>query len=233
MKKVIVTGCSSGIGAEVVRFLVNEANCQVIGIARNAEKLDSLASEFRDAEGSFVPLVFDLTHIDRYDQLINEIQKHFSEIHVLVNNAGKLIFGDFEHTSLQELQQMMTTNFTAPFVLIQQLLPLFSAPSHIVNISSMGGVQGSVKFAGLSAYSASKAALANLTECLAAELSDKQIFVNAIAPGAVQTDMLTNAFPGYKAPVLPAEMGAFVGQFCLNGHTLFNGKILPVSLSTP
>jgi NAD(P)-dependent dehydrogenase (short-subunit alcohol dehydrogenase family) len=233
MKNVIITGCSSGIGAGAVRFLVNEAHCRVMGIARSAEKLDLLASEFNGAQGIFIPQVFDLSNIDRYDELVKEIQKHFSEIHVLINNAGKLIYRDFESITLQELQQMMTTNFTAPFFLIQQLLPLFSSPSHIVNISSMGGVQGSVKFSGLSAYSASKAALANLTECLAAELSEKQIFVNAIAPGAVQTEMLTNAFPGYKAPVLPAEMGAYVAQFGLNGHTLFNGKILPVSLSTP
>ncbi|MCC7302413.1 MAG: SDR family oxidoreductase [Bacteroidia bacterium] len=105
--------------------------------------------------------------------------------------------------------------------------------AHIVNISSMGGITGTAKFAGLSAYSSSKGALSILTECLAVELQKKNISVNGIAPGAVQTEMLAQAFPGFKAPVNASQMGEFIADFTVNGHKYFNGKVLPVSLSTP
>ena len=97
----------------------------------------------------------------------------------------------------------------------------------------MGGFQGSSKFPGLSAYSASKAALANLTECLAEELKEKNICANCLALGAVQTEMLETAFPGYVAPVKSREMASFIAYFATRGHQFYNGKILPVSVSTP
>ena len=105
--------------------------------------------------------------------------------------------------------------------------------SHILTISSMGGFQGSAKFAGLSAYSSSKAAIAGLTECLAEEFKGKNIAVNCLAIGAVQTEMLAEAFPGYKAQLLPFQMAEYIMDFAAKGHLYYNGKILPVSLSTP
>ena len=117
--------------------------------------------------------------------------------------------------------------------MIQHLLPFISKGAHIVNIGSMGGYHGSAKFAGLAAYSASKAALHTLTECLATELSPKHIKVNCLALGSAQTEMLEKAFPGYQSPVTAAEMGKFLADFALTGHRFFNGKVLPVSGATP
>ena len=97
----------------------------------------------------------------------------------------------------------------------------------------MGGFQGSTKFAGLSAYSSSKSALSGLTECLAEELKDRNIAVNCLALGAVQTEMLGKAFPGYKAPLSAAKMAEFICEFALTGQLFFNGKIIPVSSTTP
>lgn len=97
----------------------------------------------------------------------------------------------------------------------------------------MGAFQGSAKFAGLSAYSASKAALHTLTECLALELADRQIKVNCLALGSAQTEMLEQAFPGYQSPVMAFEMGKYIADFALTGHRFFNGKILPVAVTTP
>jgi NAD(P)-dependent dehydrogenase (short-subunit alcohol dehydrogenase family) len=105
--------------------------------------------------------------------------------------------------------------------------------SHIVNIASMGGFQGSSKYPGLSCYSASKAALACLTECLAGEFTESGIKVNCLALGSVQTEMLEEAFPGYKAPVDAQEMAEFIADFALKGHKFFNGKILPVAVNNP
>ncbi|MBL7933330.1 MAG: SDR family oxidoreductase, partial [Bacteroidia bacterium] len=137
--------------------------------------------------------------------------------------------------SSAELTSVYQTNVFAPFILTQKLVPLMGRKSkaHIVNISSMGGVQGSSKFPGLSAYSSSKTALCGLTECLAEELKTNNISVNCLAIGSVQTEMLAKAFPGYKAPLSAKQMAEFISDFALNGHKYFNGKIIPVSSTTP
>ena len=97
----------------------------------------------------------------------------------------------------------------------------------------MGGFQGSAKYSGLSYYSASKAALACLTECLANEFTGFGISVNCLALGSVQTEMLNEAFPGYKAPVDAKQMAEYISGFALTGHKFFNGKILPVAIGNP
>ena len=105
--------------------------------------------------------------------------------------------------------------------------------AHVLGISSMGGVQGSAKFPGLSAYSSSKGALITLFELLAEEYKTREVCFNSLALGAVQTEMLEAAFPGLKAPVSAKQMGAYVADFVQHGHQYYNGKVLPVSSSTP
>jgi NAD(P)-dependent dehydrogenase (short-subunit alcohol dehydrogenase family) len=85
----------------------------------------------------------------------------------------------------------------------------------------------------LAAYSSAKGALSILTECMAEEFKDQNISVNCLALGAVQTQMLETAFPGIQAPVDADTMGMYLANFALNGHLVYNGKVLPVSLSTP
>lgn len=154
---------------------------------------------------------------------------------ILINNAGQLICKPFTALNDEDWQNVYSTNIFGPVRLIRLLLPLLeqSDLAHVLNIGSMGGVQGSSKFAGLSAYSSSKAALANLTECLAEEWRNTRIRTNCLALGAVQTEMLATAFPGYEAPLSSENMGQFVAWFATQGHRFFNGKILPVALSTP
>jgi NAD(P)-dependent dehydrogenase (short-subunit alcohol dehydrogenase family) len=135
--------------------------------------------------------------------------------------------------SSEEARMIMETNFFGPASLIRVVKPLMPSGSHIVNISSMGGYQGSSKYRGLSYYSASKAALACLTECLATEFTGLGISVNCLALGSVQTEMINEAFPGYKAPVDAKQMAEYISGFALTGHKFFNGKILPVAVSNP
>jgi 3-oxoacyl-[acyl-carrier protein] reductase len=139
----------------------------------------------------------------------------------------------FESITEKEVTEIFHVNFNAPFMLIQESLPCMSPGSHIVNIGSMGGLNGTAKFSGLSVYSSSKGALGILTECLAEELKSSGISVNCLALGAVQTEMLTRAFPGYKAPLQASQMAEFIVHFSIHGHRTVNGKVLPVSLSTP
>lgn len=154
---------------------------------------------------------------------------------MLVNNAGHIVNKPFEKIRARDLTAVYGTNVFAPFTLIQMLFPLMNTQrrSHILNISSMGGFQGSAKFPGLSAYSSSKAALCSLTECLAEEFRTRNVSVNCLAIGAVQTEMLSKAFPDYKAPLKAHQMAEFICHFATTGHQYFNGKIIPVSSATP
>jgi NAD(P)-dependent dehydrogenase (short-subunit alcohol dehydrogenase family) len=97
----------------------------------------------------------------------------------------------------------------------------------------MGGIQGSIKFAGLSAYSSSKGAVITLSELLAEEYKESGISFNVLALGAVNTVMLQEAFPGYEAPLSAKEMADYIFNFSLTGNKYYNGKVLQVSASTP
>jgi 3-oxoacyl-[acyl-carrier protein] reductase len=230
---IIITGASKGIGFEMVKLLSKRANTLVIAISRNTESLDKLI-EKKNAH-SILPVKADITNPLHLKKILKTVSSLKLKVDILINNAGHIVNKPFERISLAELQSVYSTNVLAPFMLIQTLLPAMNPKrrAHILNISSMGGFQGSSKFPGLSAYSSSKSALSGLTECLAEEFKNRNISVNCLALGAVQTEMLGKAFPGYKAPLGPAEMAEFISDFAINGQRYFNGKILPVSLSNP
>lgn len=231
---IVITGASSGVGRETAKILAGIPGNRLMVIARNGMKIQALSGEcnIKRHETVVQPLQFDLATGDM-ELLAHQINRQLGKIDVLINNAGAMLNKPIGKLTVSEVDTVFSVNVKAPLLLIQALLPVMKPGSHIVNIGSMGGVQGSVKFPGLAAYSASKGALAVLTECLAEELKDRQIAVNCLAFGAVQTEMLERAFPGYNAPVSAEKMAEFVADFAINGHRYFNGKILPVSLSTP
>lgn len=230
---IIVTGGSRGIGKELVLELAQTNTNKVIVISRTATSVEELNS-FKN----IYPISFDLTNGDfslLYDSINNIVG---GRVDILVNNSGHLVHRSILDISDQEIETTFNVNLFGVIKLIRKLFPLLKKEehenrSHILNISSMGGFQGSVKFDGLSIYSSSKAALANLSECLALELSNHNISVNALALGAVQTEMLSKAFPEYEAPLSSKEMAKFISYFAVNGNKFFNGKVIPVSLSTP
>jgi NAD(P)-dependent dehydrogenase (short-subunit alcohol dehydrogenase family) len=232
---ILLTGASSGVGFEAVLELILKSENKVIALARSADKLSRLLEIAKglNPECTLFPLQFDLVNDDIEQGLKPFIAEKFGHLDVLINNAGSLDVKPFAESSEVDFVEMLQSNFLNHVRLIQGLLPLMQSPSHIVNIGSMGGFQGSAKFAGLSAYSASKAALHNFTECLAEELKEKKISVNCLALGSAQTEMLEKAFPGYESPVMAFEMGKYIADFALTGHKFFNGKILPVAVTTP
>jgi NAD(P)-dependent dehydrogenase (short-subunit alcohol dehydrogenase family) len=231
---IIVTGASRGIGFEAVKSFSMDRQNNVFALSRGKEGLEKLAKECRKNGGSdnVHVLPFDLLE-GNYQNLLPEILKWMEKIDILVNNAGSLINKPFDRMDEMDFDMMFNANVKSVFNLIQCLLPYFPENAHIVNIGSMGGYQGSVKFPGLSLYSASKGALAILTECLAEEFKERKIKVNCLALGSVQTEMFQEAFPGYSSPLGVVEMAEFITEFSLRGHRYFNGKILPVSVSTP
>ena len=232
---ILITGASSGVGFEAVLELCLTNKHKVIALARSEEKLSRLLeiANGLNPDCLLYPVAFDIVH-DDYADLKQFISKFLdNRVDVLINNAGVLVNKPFLQLLEMDFVEMLQSNFIGHVRIIQSLVPLMAAGSHIVNIGSMGGFQGSAKFPGLSAYSASKAALHTLTECLAAELAGQQIKVNCLALGSAQTEMLEKAFPGYESPVMAFEMGKYIADFALTGHKFFNGKVLPVALSTP
>jgi len=224
---IFITGASRGIGFDTAKLLASNPDNQLFVLSRNESALKELAQD------NVTILPVDLTKIEKEDLV--PVFAQCNHLDLLINNAGYLINAPFEHLSMDDWMQCFNVNLFGPVRLIKHLLPYLKkgAKSHVLNISSMGGFQGSAKFSGLSAYSASKAALINLTEMLAQELSETSVSFNALALGAVQTEMLKEAFPGYKAPITSENMAAFVSWFGQHGHEFFNGKVLPVSVSTP
>ncbi len=225
--KIVVSGASRGLGFALVSHLLAEGH-EVFAFARNSDKI----SKIPQGSGKLHFMAFDLRE-KNFSPLIRAIREKMSTVDALVNNAGFLISKPFREMEDRDFDLMFDINVKAPFKLIRSLYPLFSKGSHILNISSAGGFQGSVKFGGLSLYSASKGALSILTETLALEFAEEDIRVNALALGSAQTEMLAQAFPNFKAPLSADEMAEFLAYFTVNGHKFFNGKVLPVSLSTP
>jgi len=231
---IIITGASSGIGFETALEFSLDSKNKVLCIARSADKLRKLHEIAKqiNPDCTLLPVAFDLVN-DDYNALSPFIKERLGTVDILINNAGGLINKPFLETSVSDLADMLENNVMSHFKMIKATLPFMESGSHIVNIGSMGGFQGSVKFPGLSAYSASKGALHTLSECLAFELAETGIKVNCLALGSAQTEMLESAFPGYESPVLAFEMGKYVADFARTGHKFFNGKVLPVAVTTP
>jgi NAD(P)-dependent dehydrogenase (short-subunit alcohol dehydrogenase family) len=228
-KVAIITGASRGIGFEVCQLLAEDGH-QVVAVARSKNPLKKL--EAKNSE-NITAIPTDLTNREDVDKLCHQIETTFGEVDILVNNAGALINKSFAELTLDDWRSQIESNLISAVHITKKLLSLFNKGGHIVNISSMGGFQGSAKFPDLAAYSVSKGALSILTECLSVELSDKQISANTLCLGAVQTEMFEDAFPGLEAPVTAEEMGEYISDFALNGSTFYNGKILPVALEDP
>ena len=222
---ILITGASKGIGFETTKYLLSHHH-NIVAISR---------STLSFTHPHLLSIKGDIKDENTIKMCKEYLEKNNLALDILINNAGCLINKPFEDIQLSELQEIYTTNVFAPFLWIQNLLPYLkkSQHPHIVNISSMGGILGSQKFPGLSAYSSSKGALSILTECLAEELKSFNISCNALALGAVQTEMLSQAFPNFKAPLTSQKIAEFIGWFAINGQKFFNGKILPVAVTTP
>ncbi len=231
---IIVTGASRGIGFELVKYFSQFPEHRIIAIARNEALLEKLKQEcFEEHSVDIISCSQDLC--DRQYKSLLAATDSWDCIDILINNAGYLVNKPFEKLDQSDWNKLLDINLLSIVDLTKQLMSKLKASehAHIVNIGSMGGYQGSSKFPGLSAYSVAKGALAILTECLAEELKDYNISSNCLCLGAVNTNMLNEAFPGYQAPVEPKDMAAIIGHFALNNHKVMNGQIIPVTLSNP
>lgn len=225
MKNIIITGTSRGIGFELALKFAN-AGHQVLALARktNQELLSHPNITF---------LSVDLSNEMELQQVTDFLSSTWNKIDAIVHNAGSLLLKPFSETSQNDFENIYKVNVFGVANLTRICLPYLEKGSHVVTISSMGGVQGSLKFAGLAAYSSSKGAVITLSELLAEEYKEQGISFNVLALGSVQTEMLQEAFPGYQAPLSASEMANYIFNFTLTGNKYFNGKVLPVSSTNP
>lgn len=224
IKNIIITGTSRGIGLELALQFATEGH-QVLALSR---KIPKVFEKFNNIKAISV----DLTNKLELENVSNFL-KNWKNIDVLIHNAGALLLKPFEEITSKEFENIYKINVFGVANLTQICIPLLQKNSHVVTISSMGGIQGSMKFAGLSAYSSSKGAVITLSELLAEEYKEKGISFNVLAIGAVNTEMLNEAFPGYNAPLSAHEMATYIYNFALTGNKFFNGKVLQVSSTTP
>ena len=225
-KNIIITGTSRGIGFELVHIFANQGH-NVLALSRNAQPVNNLHFE------NITSFSFDLGNTEDYKKVETFIKEEWKQVDVLINNAGTIVNKPFAETTMSDFEHVYKTNVFGVAEMTRTVLPFMPKDGHVVSVSSMGGVQGSMKFAGLSAYSSSKGAVITLTELLAEEYKESGPSFNVLALGAVQTEMLEEAFPGYQAPNSARQMADYMADFALTGHKFYNGKMLQVSNSTP
>ena len=209
MKNIIITGTSRGIGFELVQIFC-KAGYQVLALSRNDQPISDLNLE------NCTSFPFDITEENDINKVSDFIKNEWGSVDVLINNSGVLLNTPFSETSLSAFKKVYGVNVFGVAALTQAVVPFMNQEGHVVNVSSMGGIQGSLKFPGLSAYSSSKGALITLSELLAEEYKESGPQFNVLALGAVQTEMLEEAFPGYKAPTTANRNGGVYSEFCVN-----------------
>lgn len=225
MKNIIITGTSRGIGFELALQFAN-AGHKVLALSRKTHH-DLISHE------NITCLSVDLSNETELDQVNDFLSSTWKKVDAIVHNAGSLLLRPFSETTQHDFENIYKVNVFGVANLTRICLPYLQKGSHVVTISSMGGVQGSLKFAGLAAYSSSKGAVITLSELLAEEYKERGISFNVLALGSVQTEMLQEAFPGYQAPLSASEMANYIFDFTLTGNKYFNGKVLPVSSTNP
>lgn len=225
MKNIIITGTSRGIGLELAKKMADEGH-NVLAISRK------ISSELQTIT-NITSISADLSVAADLERIKEIITENFKKIDVLIHNAGAIVNKPFSDISSEEFEYVYKVNVFGVAALNRIVLPFMPNASHVVTISSMGGIQGSLKFPGLAAYSSSKGAVITLSELLAEEYKEQGVAFNVLALGAVQTEMLQEAFPGYQAPINPEDMANYISDFALNGNKYINGKTIQVSSSTP
>lgn len=225
MKHVIITGTSRGIGYELALQFA-QAGHQVLAISRKTPQA-LIENE------NITCLSVDLGKEEALLEVIKFLSNTWKQVDIIIHNAGSLVNKPFSQTSQADFENVYKVNVFGVANLTRVCLPYLKKGSHVVSISSMGGIQGSMKFAGLAAYSSSKGAVITLSELLAEEYKEQGIAFNVLALGAVNTEMLQEAFPGYEAPISAVAMADYIFNFALTGNKYHNGKVIQVSSSTP
>jgi 3-oxoacyl-[acyl-carrier protein] reductase len=186
-KTALVTGASQGIGEAIAKLLAQQG-ARVVLAARNEEKLKSLAAYIDAAGGCARPLALDVSAPETFGERLKSLPEDFANIDILVNNAGITADNLLARMSLEDWEKVLRTNLTGAFALTKEMLRgmMKRRWGRVINVSSVVGMMGN---AGQANYAASKAGLIGFSKSLARELGSRNITVNVVAPGYIETAM--------------------------------------------
>ncbi len=233
----LITGASRGIG-RACALALSAAGAKVALAARQTAKLEEVAGEIRAAGGEAFVVSLDLASQDSIKEAFSKVSKDFGRVDILVNNAGLTRDGLALRMKRDDWDVVLQTNLSGAFFCTQQVLPAMVRErwGRIVNITSVVGESGN---AGQANYAASKAGLIGLTKSLAQELASRNITVNAVAPGFVETDMTGSLSAELKAKLMesiplkrigrPEEIAAAVCFLCSDDAGYITGHVLDVN----
>jgi 3-oxoacyl-[acyl-carrier protein] reductase len=197
-----ITGASRGIGRACALDL-SSAGARIVLAARHVDQLEQVAAEIRSSGGHAFVVEMDLSVTDSVRSAISKASKEFGRIDILVNNAAITRDGLAVRMKQEDWDAVLGTNLTGAFIATQQVLLSMMRErwGRIINITSVVGEAGN---AGQANYAASKAGLIGLTKSLAQEMASRNITVNAVAPGFIDTDMTQALSPELKEKILAA-----------------------------
>lgn len=237
-KRALITGSSRGIGYGIAEALAG-AGAEIIINSRNPEALGEAAANLADGGASVKALAFDVTSEDSVEDAISHAETEIGPIDILVNNAGMQHRASLETWSLDKFEQVMSTNVTSAFLVSRAVVKgmISRRKGRIINICS---VLSTFARNSVAPYSASKAAIANLTRGMAVDWARHNINVNGIAPGYIATELNQallenqefNAWIEKRTPMArwgqPAELGGAAVFLASDASTFVNGHILYV-----
>lgn len=210
----LITGGGRGIGAATAEALARKG-AHVIVASRTEVELTATVARLGAAGLSASSLVLDVADDAAVDAAFDRIATEFGRLDILVNNAAILLSGAFAEIAMADWDRLMAVNLRGAVLCARRAFRLMrERGGSIVNVSSLGGVQNTEKFPGYAAYTVSKFALTGLTEALAAEGKERNIRVNGVAPGAVDTDMLRKAAPHLRTRTTPADVAKVIAFLC-------------------
>ena len=212
-KTALVTGASRGIGRAIARRLADDGAHLFVHYNSSQSQADELVAEITAAGGSAEAVGANLENVEAVKQLIDEVKRRLGDrrLDILVNNAGIAEYLAFAETDAATLERLLAVNVRAPYQLTAGLLDKLANDARVLFTSS---IVAKTFFPGFTAYAITKGAVDTLTRHLAAELGERGIRVNAIAPGAINTDMAA-AFIGTddgKAMVKQMQALKRIGQ---------------------
>ncbi|MBL7686002.1 MAG: SDR family oxidoreductase [Deltaproteobacteria bacterium] len=232
-KIALVTGASRGIGA-ATSYLLAERGARVVLMSRHLSELHQTHDKIKNKiEGAQILIQEgDVSHPEKVEEIFSDILKQWGPIDILVNNAAALELATLIETTPKLWDEIMAVNLRGPFLCSKQaFLQMIDSKRGgcIINLSSLGGLSGTSKFKGLSAYVVSKFGMVGLTESLAVEGRPYNIRVNCVAPGAVDTAMLQKAAPFLTQRTTPEEIAKVIAFLCDDQQSgSLTGAVIPV-----
>lgn len=230
-KVAIITGAGRGIGAAVATLLAKHG-AKIILVSRTLSELEAVKSHIDSNGGTAHIIQADVGRVDDIARIYAEAITKFAAVDILINNAAIIYTDTWDVVTKEKFDEVINVNVTGATFMAQGAFKQMMKQDNggvIINISSLSGIQNVEKFPGFGPYAMSKFAIIGLTESMAVEGKPYSIRVNAVAPGAVDTQMLAKAAPFLKTSTTPEDIAKTITMLCdenISGH--LTASIIPI-----